>query len=298
MARLIFFGSLFLFLLVGVFCLIFLDVSNIKGSVVDTDNSNIDNTYDKYVIKDDFNIRNILSRISEDCLSGNFECITIKAYNYVVNDISLVKERNKGRNPKQLLTIKEADVYDKSVLLASFLENAGIKTHIEESNNKVIVYAKKLNLLKLYNEIIKDLHKKPLASREVVLKKNGVWVVNLNTSDNKPITIDISAKSEYPFSLMLFPNEKEMNNFLKYKNGRYMTDCFLDNVTIAELSCLSSSGGKLLFISKANNNKFSGKVFRGGILLSDVKSVEINKEILIPMDVSLNKPLIYPGMIN
>ena len=77
-----------------------------------------------------------------------------------------------------------------------------------------------------------------------------------------------------------------------------MTDCFLDNVTIAELSCLSSSGGKLLFISKANNNKFSGKVFRGGILLSDVKSVEINKEILIPMDVSLNKPLIYPGMIN
>lgn len=275
----------------------FLDVSNINDSSIEKDNTTNTNGYNQYVIKEDFTIRNILSRITSDCLSGNNECITVKTYNYVMKDISLIDNGDKGMSPKQSLSKKEADVYDKSVLLASFLENVGIKTDIQENNNKILVYAKGLNVLKLYNEIVKDIHSVPLASRSIALKQNGIWAVNLNTQDKKPITVDIVAKSDYPFTLMLFPNEKEMNNFLKYKKGRYITDCYLNNVTIADLSCLSSSGGKLLFISSANNNKFEGKVMRGGILLSDIKSVELDKQILIPMDTSLKSEVLYPGMV-
>ena len=284
------------FLIVGGICFFFLDIdisSGDKRAAVSESQS-----FSDYVLKDDFTVRSILSRIASQCSYGNSECVAVKAFSYISNDIILSDKGYKGKHPTKTLSKKEGDVADKAVLLASFLENAGIKTVIDHKNNRLLVYAAGLDVLKLYNEILKDMREHPLASRSTVLNRGGMWAVNVSTKNNQPISVDILATASGKFNMFLFPDESEMKAHLKNKDGRYFTDCYQHNVSEVEQTCISPSGGRLLFVSVEDNNSFSSKVFSGGLILSDIKSISSDDGVLVPMDVALDFNMAYPGILS
>ena len=215
LARFIFFITLTLFLVIGVMCFFLSDIDAHHNIEKTTDNNN----YSAYVLEDDFAIRSVLQRIVSECSYGNSECVTVKAYKYIKDDIKLLKEGANGRQPKNTLMYKNADIGDKAFLLASFLENAGIESKITYENGKLIVYAINLNLLKLYDEIMKDLYSNPLAERRVTLSKDGKWIVNIGDKGNTSIPIDIEVNASKPVQMLLFPNETELNSYIQEQNG-------------------------------------------------------------------------------
>lgn len=282
------------FLAVGALCFFFMDVDTSPAVLGGKEE---DEGYSGLILKDDFTLRSVLSRVASGCSEGNPECVTVKAFIYVKNDVALLEKGGGGRFPKNTLAERGGDAADKAVLLASFLENGGIRSEIRDNGGRPVVYAAGLDVLKLYGEIVKDMHGKPLAKRDITLKKGGIWAVNLGSGDGKPVSVDISAKSSGNFDMLLFPDETEMKAYLRDKNGRFLGDCAISGVSEAEVSCLSPSGGMLLFISGEDGAAFSGRVFRGGVILSDIKSEESENGVLIPMDLSFSSETAYPGVV-
>ena len=294
MARFLFFMFLAVFMAVGVLCFFFMNVKLLSAV---SGNKETSEEYSDFILKDDFNLRSVLARVASACSRGDLECVAVKAFVYVKNDIALLEKGEGGRFPKRTLTSRGGDAADKAVLLASFLENGGIRTEIRDRGGRPVVYAAGLDVLHLYEAIIKDMHDKPLAERNITLKKGGIWAVNLGSAREKPIPVDISAKSSGVFDMLLFPDETEMKAYLRDKNGRFISDCSLFGVSEAEVSCLSPSGGKLFFISLTDGATFLGSVYKGGVILSDIKSEESPKGSLIPMDVAFSSDMAYPGIV-
>lgn len=89
----------------------------------------------------------------------------------------------------------------------------------------------------MYNTIKTDLHSKPLAYKDIMLRNGQVWAFDLSREANDNLIIDIEFFSKYPVDMVLFPNRHEMNAHLKGQYSRYNADCSLFNVNEANISC-------------------------------------------------------------
>ena len=67
----------------------------------------------------------------------------------------------------------------------------------------------------MYNTIKTDLHSKPLAYKDIMLRNGQVWAFDLSREANDNLIIDIEFFSKYPVDIVLFPNRHEMNAHLK-----------------------------------------------------------------------------------
>ncbi len=277
----------------GVFAFFFLDVAN-NNNVVYEEIEDINNLIDN----NNLNVRSLLSRVVKDCATDNKECITVKTFKYLKSNIIVGESVKSGYSAYGALSEKEGDAIDISLLLASMLANAEIKSMVYFDDGKPYVYVSGLDTTNLYNAIIEDMRASPLATRELKLKKDQIWAVNLSDGTNKPLPIEIEADGTKTFDMMLFSDMEEVNRYFTGSNGVALNTCNLANTNKVEQSCMVPADSVLVFISHGNDNLFDINIFKSGFIPSDISEKNVEGKQYIPIDVTLSSEYLYPGVIN
>lgn len=292
--------AVFLFFVFLYMFIIDIDVSNVTAKN-QTENINRIHRVDDYLIKNDFNIKTFIRKITSSCLDDDKACQVLEIYKYVRSSfiIDNLSDNVSIPNPINAFKNRQGTYLDITVLYSSFLLHSGIPTFIKKDGNRYFSYACGIEDIDMYNTIKADLHANPLADKELTLRKGQVWAFDLSREQNDNLIIDIEFFSKFPINMILFPNKQEMNAHLKGQYGRYNTDCSLFNVTEAKISCPApQKTGFIVFQSLENNNKFKAGIYQGGVLAGDIKS-ETSRQgsNCIKIDVNSNGIFKYPGII-
>lgn len=225
----------------------------------------------------------LAQRLAGDCLGRDSECSAFRIYDYVQNNFKV----DEAATPIQLSDViinRKGDKMAIAQLISSLLKDVGVEAVTETNGGSVASYACRIDVPRLYSVIKGYIRSKPLAKREIALKKNGVWAVDLRSRDGKPLSVDIVADGAKNFDVALFPSQEDMKEYLTNGAGKYFENCVMFGVSKAELSCIAPSGSKLAFISKDDDNLLRGQVFRGGFLMSDMNMKDISGQTCVAMD--------------
>ncbi len=288
-----FIAVIFSMMAAGVFAFFFLDVTNRKtsGDIIEISdiNSLIDN--------EDMNVKSLITRVANGCSNDDKECIAVKTYRYIKENVALGEAAMTGYSAYGALTERQGDAIDLSLLYASMLANIKIDARIEYEDGKPYVYVGGLDAVKLYDTIMNDIRSTPLASRELLLKEDQIWAVNLSDGLNIPMSIDIVVKSNKPFDMSLFANMEEVNRYFSNNNGIMLQTCNKASTTAVNQTCLVPANSVLVFVSHDADNKFNASVYKGGLIPNDISEKVIDGRTYIPADMALNALFQYPGIM-
>lgn len=296
MLKLSIYATVIIFLAAGIIFMFFVDVDS--SSITARKDSNKNNDINSYIIKDDINIRTLADKITAECSRENKACAVLKLYEYTKNGFIITETDGAAPAPVKTFRKREGSYLDVTVLFSSFLLNSGIPAFIKRDNDRYFSYACGITNTDMYNEIIKDIRGAPLAAKNVTLKKNQIWALDLSRNGTESMIIDVIAFSSEPVDAVLFPNKTEMNAYLKGLYGRYDKDCAVFNSSDIKFSCAAAPDSILIFKSLEDENNFRGSIYRGGFLIGDIKS-ETSKQgnNCIKIDIKLKGPFQYPGVI-
>ncbi len=254
-----------------------------------------------YLITNDFNLKTFTHKITSSCLNEDKACQVLEIYKYVRSSFIIDNVTNNLSipNPLNAFRNRQGTYLDITLLYSSLLLHSGISTYIKKDGSKYYSYACGINNFDMYNTIKTDLHSKPLAYKDIMLRNGQVWAFDLSREANDNLIIDIEFFSKYPVDIVLFPNRHEMNAHLKGQYGRYNADCSLFNVNEANISCHApQKTGIIIFKSLSDDNKFKAGIYRGGILAGDIKSEKSRQgSNCIKIDINSHGDFIYPGII-
>lgn len=227
----------------------------------------------------------LAQRVAGDCFGRDAECSALRIHDYVRSNFKLEETRKaETRLPADVILNRKGDKLALAGLTSSLLEDVGIEAVTQNNGSSAASYACGINVPKFYGLIKNYMRSKTLAKREITLKKNGVWAVDLRSIDGKPLSVDIATDGAKNFDVALFPSQEEMKSYLAGGSGKYFDNCVMFGVSKAELSCVAPSGSKLAFISKEDDNLLRGQVFRGGFLMSDMNMKDIGGQTCVAMD--------------
>ncbi len=290
------------FLFSGFLYMFVLDI-NTSSLIINNKTDNTKKTYhiNDYLITNDFNLKTFTKKITSSCLNDDKACQTLEIYKYVRSSFLIDNATSNiiAPNPLNAFKNRHGTYLDITLLYSSLLLHSGISTYIKKDGNKFYSYACGINNFDMFNVIKEDLHNKPLAYKNLTLRQGQVWAFDLSRESDDSLIIDVEFFSKYPVDMILFPNKQEMNAHLKGQYGRYNTDCSLFNITEVNISCQApQKTGIIIFKSLEDNNKFKAGIYKGGILLGDIKSEKSKKgSNCIKIDVNSAGNFIYPGII-
>lgn len=254
-----------------------------------------------YLITDDFNLKTFTHKITSSCLNEDKACQVLEIYKYVRSSyiIDNITDGFFTPNPLNAFKNRQGTYLDITLLYSSLLLHSGISTYIKKDGSKYYSYACGIDNFDMYSAIKADLHSKPLADKDLVLRNGQVWAFDLSRANNDNLIIDIEFFSTYSVDMVLFPNKQEMNAHLQGQYGRYNADCSLFNITEANVSCQApQKTGIIIFKSLNNDNKFKAAIYKGGILAGDIKSEKSRQgSNCIKIDINNTGSFAYPGII-
>ncbi len=289
----LFIGFLYMFI-------IDIDISDLIVNNQINDTKKLNHVND-YLITNDLNFKTFTRKITSSCLNDDKACQVLELYKYIRSSFIIDNTTNDLLLPNPLNAFKnrQGSYLDITLLYSSLLLHSGISTYIKKDGNRYFSYACGINNYDMFNAIKADLHSKPLAEKELTLRKGQVWAFDLSRDGNDNLIIDIEFYSKYPVDMVLFPNKQEMNAHLKGQYGRYNTDCSLFNIAEANISCLApQKTGIIIFKSLNDDNKFKAGIYKGGILAGDIKSEKSKKgSNCIKIDINSSGSFQYPGIV-
>lgn len=296
-----------IFSFVGFFYMFIIDI-NVNNIKKDAQNKNIKkiNNINNYLISNDINLKSFAKKITSPCSDNNTSnyksCNVLEIYKYIRSSFIIDNTELNNDEPNILQTLKDrqGNILEISLLYSSLLLHSGIATYVKKNNDKLYNYACGIDNIDMYNTIKEDLHSKPLVNKALSLRKGQIWAYDLTREDDSNLVIDVEFFSKYPFDIILFPNKEEMNAYINNQYGRYNEDCSLFGVSEFIVSCnVPKKTGIIMFKSLEDDNKFTANIYKGGILLGDIKSEKSkqgNNCIQIDINSTVNIP--YPGIIN
>lgn len=242
--------------------------------------------YAELTVNSDYALSSLAGRIVAECGGQSKECAVVSIYDYIKKNFQI--EKYEAQEPSLWKVIREGkgDESEIAMLFEALLKKSGVEPKTEAKEGELKVYACNLDVLKLYDEIRKNMRTKALAGREMALDKDGVWAVELKSKDGAPLAIDIVGEGSGKFDVFLFPSDVEMRDYINGSSVYYAGECFRKGVSKLELQCIAPSGSRLSFISKEDGNIFKGAVFRGGFLLNDIKTAYLGGKKCIDMDMN------------
>ncbi len=288
-----------LFLIIGFLYIFVIDINTadyVSNNIKINKSSNIND----YLITNDFNLSNFTKKIILSCLQEDKACKVLEIYKYIASSFIINNTSdNSIINPMNAYKNKEGSYLDIAILYSSLLLHTGISTYIKKDNDRLYNYACGIENVEIYNAIKKDLRNSPLSEKYVTLRKNQVWAFDLSREEKDNLIIDIEFSSTYPIDMALFPNHSEMQAHLKGQYGRYNQDCSLFNKSQGTITCLApQQTGVIMFKSLEDNNNLQAGIYKGGILVGDIKSEKSNQgSNCIKIDVNSKGSFKYPGII-
>lgn len=231
-------------------------------------------------------ISSLAGRIGLECEGKSKECVAISLHEHVKNNFKVEKYETPEPSLWKVIREGRGDEREIAMLLESLLIGSGIEAKTEEKAGVLKVYACGLDVIKLYEEIRRNMRLNALAKREITLDKDGVWAIDLKSKDGTPLAIDIVGEGSAKFDVLLFSSNVEMRNYLNGSSASHLPACFRQGVTELDLQCVAPSGSRLSFISQHDGNIFKGAVFRGGFLLNDIKTASIGGKKCVDMNIN------------
>jgi len=257
------------------------------------------NTYIQLIDTNSWLIENSVTDIVKDCNDDTL-CSVLNINDYLKNDILLDNDSKTSYSVDNTLKSKTANSTDRNILIATMIKYLGLDTYLIFKKNNLTPYPFLcyINNIDIYSAIKKRTLENPIAKKDMVLKKNQIWIIDRSINSNqKLLAAHIVINSSQNINMKLFPSKEEFDSFISGMSAITLKDCSVDNVKSIDKTCLLAGNVVLAFFSLADNNNFSGTIYHAPPLLNDISSMVIENKECISFDGSAIDQNSYPGSL-